>query len=115
MQSCLYRQSFSREPVRSSPQITPVSEEEIEETKKGLIEYAEKTLPAFEANHRYLRENYADLLKEYPEQWIAVHEQRVVANAPSMAKIFTTINQLGIDRHFTVVEFLNTDSRPLIL
>ncbi len=111
----LYLQALSGEPTGKPPKAIPMVESEIEETKKRMIEHAKKTLPSFEANHRFLRENYQDLLKQYPDQYIAVHERRVVMSAPSIEEILTLADQLGIDRHFTVFEFLSADTVPMIL
>ena len=115
MASSFYRQAISIDAIEESPKVTPMSQEEIEETKKRLIEYAEKTLPVFEANHRYLRENYAELLKEYPDQWIAVHELRVVASDSTITGLFDKVDQLSIRRGDIVGEFLATNPKPLIL
>lgn len=111
----LYSEALSSEPIGRPPKAMPMSEAEREETKRRLIEYAEKTLPAFEANHGYLRENYDDLLKQYPDQFIAVHERQVVASAPSMQEILNTVDQLGIDRHCAVFEFMNTGFSSMVL
>ena len=61
----LYRHVLSSEPIGQPPKAISMSEAELEEMKERVIEYAKKTLPAFEANHSYLRENYAELLKQY--------------------------------------------------
>ena len=115
MASSFCRQALSSEPMQQLPKVAPMSQEEIEETKKRLIEYAEKALPAFEANLRHLRENYAELMKEYPDQWIAVHEQRVVASDSTIAGLFDKVDQMGIRRGDVVGEFLATNPKPLIL
>ena len=115
MEFSLYREALSNEPTGQTTRAIPMSEAEREETKRRVIEYAEKTLPAFEANHSYLRENYDDLLKQYPDRYVAVYHLRVVASAPSIEEILTMVDQLGFDRHFTLVELLNTDPMPMIL
>lgn len=111
----LYIQPQSSEPTGKPPNVIPMSEKEIEEIKKGMIEHAEKTMPVFEANHRYLRENYNNLLKQYPDQYVAVHERRVVASAHSIQEILIVVDRLGIDRHFTMFEFMDTNPKPMIL
>ena len=115
MECSLYRQPLAGEPIEQSRKAIQMSEEEREETKRRLIEYAERTLPAFEANHRYLRENHAELLKEYPDQWVAVYEQRVVASDSTIKGVFNKVDQMGICRGDVVGEFMDTNPTPMIL
>ena len=111
----LYRQTLSGEPPSESSKLSPVSEEELEASKRILIEYAKENLPVFEANHRYLRNNYVDLLKQFPDRLIAVYGEQVVANAADIGELLEILEQQGIDRKLTLVEFLNTDTSPVIL
>lgn len=115
MESSLYREALSSEPTGQPTKAIPMSEAEREETKRRLIEYAERSLPEFEANHGYLRENYDDLLKQYPDRYVAVYDRRVVASAPSIKEILNTVDQLGIDRHCAVFEFMNTGFSSMVL
>ena len=115
MECSLYRQPLAGEPIEQSPKAIPMSEEEREETKRRLIEYAERALLSFEANHRYLREYHAELLKEYPDQWVAVHDQEVVASDSKIEGLFKKVDQLGIHRGEVAGKFMNTHPKPMIL
>ena len=53
-----------------------------------------------DAEHRkdteWFNQHYWELMREYPEQWIAVHGQRVVGVAPDFSELMAQLKEKGM-------------------
>ena len=77
MRKHFYLHTNETPPIGNTP-----SSSELEGAKARLIACAEKSISGFLENRRYIDGNYQDLLKQYPDQWVAVYKQKVVASGP---------------------------------
>ena len=62
-----------------------------------------------------MSEEHAGLIEQYPDRWVAVGLDGLLAVADSEDEIFKAIDDKGIPRSDVVVEFLDTDPPMLIL
>ena len=68
-------------------------------------------LPAFEADHVWVSENLQMLLEQYPEQWIAVKDGKVIASDSDLARL---LSKLSNPAH-TCVEFITHEPLEMVL
>ena len=55
------------------------------------------------------------LLKTYPDNWVAVSKDGVVAVDQSLEGVFANVDASGLHRNAVEVEFMDTDPKTLIL
>ena len=67
----------------------------------------------FTQDHVYIEEHWEELLKEYPDKWIAVLQGKIIASADSSSALISAIPKQ--DRGSTAIKFMDTDPKPLIL
>lgn len=68
-------------------------------------------LRSFEYDHIWVHTNLEDLLVRYPEQWIAVRDLQVIANASDLDALLSRLP----DPAHTCVEFVTREPLELIL
>ena len=66
-------------------------------------------------NIELLNSNYDTLLNQYPDQWIALHHEQVIAAASTHEDLLLILDELGIRNTGELTEFMNTNPMPLIL
>ena len=66
-------------------------------------------------NIKFLNSNYESLLNQYPDQWIALHHEKVIATAPTHEDLLLILDERGIRNTGELTEFMNTNPMPLIL
>jgi hypothetical protein len=71
-------------------------------------------LPFQEAT-QYVADHHAELLDAYPEQWIAVKGNEVLAASPRRDLIGRRLKKLGRERNRVYVTFLTKKRQTLIL
>jgi hypothetical protein len=59
--------------------------------------------------------NREAFLAEYPERWIAVLDERVVATNANFRNLLAEIDILGVSRETVYLEFLTADDTALVL
>lgn len=62
-------------------------------------------------NDLWLRENYIGLCAEFPNQWIAVMDQDVIASAISKRQVEAKAREIAKDRRFSVY-FIEPSALP---
>ena len=55
------------------------------------------------------------LTKQHPDKWVAMANDKIVAVGESLEEVLSVIDQNGIERSKTVIEFLESEPRTLIL
>ena len=78
----------------------------------GTERIAEK-LKQFTRDKEFVSKHWEELLRQYPDKWIAVLRGRVIAFADDLKTLIGSIPEE--DRSATVVKFLNANPKPLIL
>ena len=69
----------------------------------------------FEADGDLLSERYADFLREFPGQWIAIYEGRVRASSEHLEDLLKRLAGDGVPRGKAVVEYMDCTDRLLIV
>ena len=62
-----------------------------------------------------MRSEQADLMSKYPNKWVAMGRDGVLAVGDSMDEVLDEVDRQDVDRGETVVEFLDTSPPLLIL
>ena len=62
-----------------------------------------------------LTKEYPNLVGKYPDKWIAMGKDGVVAAGDTKGEVLEAVDKNGIARSDTVVEFIDTDPPVLIL
>jgi len=70
-----------------------------------------KEILAFESDHIWVHENFDDLLKKYPDQWIAVKDHRVIASGPDLSELREKLS----DPAHTCIEFVTREHLEMVL
>lgn len=68
-------------------------------------------LLAFQADHTWVSENLETLLEEYPDQWVAVKNGRVIASDPDLVGLMSKLP----DPARACVEFITHEPLEMIL
>src|SRR4051812_22132699 len=79
------------------------------------LETAREAWDAAEREQDFWRQHYGELLKQYPDQFVAVLDGQVVAASADLQRILKTLKQQGIDLTGVWLEFLGTNPRLLRL
>ena len=61
---------------------------------------------AFEQNHRYLESIWADLVRDYAEEFVAAHDGRLVAHSPDLDAIEEELDRLGVSSMERALRFV---------
>ncbi len=72
-------------------------------------------LQRFQRDIDYYQAHYEELLEQYPEQWVAIFNERVVGADPDARKLFNDVKGLGIPLGSTLVKYLTRKDEIWIL
>lgn len=79
----------------------------VQKLAKGMREYHEIVVR--------MRSEQPGLIKKYPDRWVAMGRDGVLAVGDSMGEVLEEVERQGVDSGETVVEFLDTSPPLLIL
>lgn len=65
-------------------------------------------------NIKFLNTNYETLLQQYPDQWIAIYHEKVIATAIAHKDLLMKLDELDIRNKGEITKFLNTSPMPFI-
>ena len=92
----------------------PYTPEEILEMVGDLSIMAAE-LQQFEEDAKFFNDSYVDLLKRYPDQWVAVHKSEVRATAPTQEEVLDMLSEQGLDSRHVFVGVVETEPKVFIL
>ena len=69
----------------------------------------------YEAAWLRMDREWETLLKTYPDKWVAISQDGVVAVGDSINEAFDMVDAQGVSRGVVEVEFLNTNPTPMLL
>lgn len=92
----------------------PFEKEFIHEQVGDLTELV-REMKDFDMSLETLCSNYGQILKEYPNQWVAVHQGEVKASAETHELLMAAVEQKGLPRHNVLIRFLDKTGRKLIV
>lgn len=74
-----------------------------------------KSLKSFDRAARILSSKQPRLIDEYPEQWVAVTDSRVLAHGDSLEDVLRQVDAAGVSRADVIVRYIERKLRTLIL
>ena len=70
---------------------------------------------SFKESCLFYSANYKELLRDYPDEWIAIHDGEVRGHAIDLQLLLAQIDALGVPRSTTLFEILETNPLPRML
>jgi hypothetical protein len=70
---------------------------------------------SFRKSCLFYNAHYHELLKQYPDEWIAIHDGSVRGHAIDLQQLLAQTDALGVPRSTTLFEILETNPRPRML
>ena len=75
----------------------------------------QKELARFTADAIWVDDHREELLKQYPDQWIAVYNQQVVGSAAEIEELVEQLERDGFPPNHIFTEYLTDEEDILIL
>lgn len=72
-------------------------------------------LQDFQKRHRFLDANYAELVKKYPDQVVALATNGTLVAAPTMTELIEKIEKKGLNREGAATKLMETTPSLWIL
>jgi hypothetical protein len=72
-------------------------------------------LQRFKRDTAYYEAHQEELVKQYPEQWVAIYDERVVGAAADLYHLLATIKAKSISPSQALVEYVTAKDEILIL
>lgn len=75
----------------------------------------DQELRAFRKDARLLSSRRKHFLQQYPNQWVAIYQGDVAAQARTLPALVERMRQLNIPRGRAIVRYINNNPRKMIL
>jgi hypothetical protein len=86
------------------------------DSKEDLsLEEMQRDLEDFSKSAALLSTRHAELVEQYPTQWVGAYKGRVVATASTLPLLLAQLDVSGIPRGNTAVQFISRDEPVMIL
>ncbi len=72
-------------------------------------------LQRFKKDTAYYEAHHEELLKKYPEQWVAIFDEQVVGTAKTLNRLIARLQKKGVPRGRAFVEYVTGKEDLLIL
>ena len=95
-------------------EIRPISDSHRLKSLGGPAKVAYE-LQDFQKRNRFLDANSTELVKKYPDQWVALTTNWTLVAAPTTGELIEKIEKKGLDRRGAATKLLETNPRMLIL
>ena len=84
---------------------------------KGIADQSRlyEAAAVFEHSRSYIDSNRGKLLKQYPNCWIAVHKEQVLAADKDLRSLIGTVRRSGTHLEQVAVELLASEETPILL
>ncbi len=79
------------------------------------MDTVQEELKRFKRDTSYYEAHHQELLDQYPEQWVAIYEQRVVGTGPDFEELLGELKSKGFSVGQVLVEYLTLREDLLIL
>jgi len=74
-----------------------------------------RSLREYQRSARVLSSNQPRLIDEYPDQWVAVSDSKVIANGKDVQRVLQQVDRKGFKRSDILIRFIERTQRTLIL
>lgn len=75
----------------------------------------DRSLTVFRKSASRLSSRHSKMMERYPQEWVAVHAGRVRAHGASREAVLKELDEKGLARGETILRFIETEPRTLIL
>lgn len=75
----------------------------------------QQELERFTADMLYFDQHRHALLRQYPDKWVAIYQNQVVATAKTLPRLVTQLERKGIPKGRAFVEYVTEKEDLLIL
>lgn len=75
----------------------------------------DRELRTFSRNARLLSSKHPRLTEQHPKEWVGLYDGRVRATARSLPALLSKLKKQGLAPSQTVIRFIDTSGRKLIL
>ncbi len=75
----------------------------------------QKELERFKRDTQYYEVHWDELLERYPEQWVSIFNEQVVAASPNLDEVLSQKKAKGVPAGHGLVEYVTTKEDVLIL
>jgi len=72
-------------------------------------------MKGFKREYDFYEQHHDELLEQYPEHWVAILDQTVVAADPNPEDLIATLRQRGLPTERALIEHLTHHEEALIL
>ena len=74
-----------------------------------------ESLRKFSEETKALADLWDELIKTYPDQWIAFHDKHVASHADTLDEIVSLIDKEGLPRNNVIFRYVESEPTTLIL
>jgi hypothetical protein len=79
------------------------------------LEQADEARREAEAKDAFFQEHWQEFLQKYPDHFVAVLDEQVIAHAPDLVELIDVLEKRGLKPTDIWMRFVDTGSRMLIL
>ena len=72
-------------------------------------------LERFKANIDFFEHNYSSLMEKYPNKWVAIQDENVVATSRSLSGLMSILKKAGVETSSCYIQFLDPNPKLQIL
>ena len=81
----------------------------------ATIEQTQEAIDRFHRDGQYFDANREDLLRRYPECWVAILDERVVGTDPDFEKLLLSLEEAGLPLEQVFIDRATAQSDVFIL
>jgi hypothetical protein len=74
-----------------------------------------RDLRAFSRAAKVLSSSHPRLIEQHPKEWVGIHDGGVAASAKTLPALMTKLKKKGLPPNDTVVRYIDTSGRKMIL
>lgn len=80
-----------------------------------VVNNEQRAMERFRRDIEYFEANRDSLIRDHPNEWMAIYEGRIGAVAGDLGSLFDELERQGIPLGEAVIEYLSTEEEVLIL
>ena len=82
---------------------------------RDVLKKVRRSFGEYRRDVEYLAEHKAELTDSYPDEWVAVYEEAIVAHSKRTKDLMRQLKAKGVADRSPVIQFLSTSPHTLIL
>ena len=73
------------------------------------MEEAQRELEAFGRDAQWYSDHYEELREQYPDYWVAIYNEELVATSPDQDALFAALKKKGVKATKAYMKYLSTE------